>query len=319
MRRDVDNTLERPAIRTSRRRVRSAERYEVPRERTRRLSRNEDDQTRRKRNDRRSGAGGRRAARDGSSRPASRGSNAKVVVPVVLVMLVLLATSVVVAVVLTRRQMTPLVEEARTETEQAKQQISTLTGELDRLASELDATKEQLAKASQEASAEGTQTGVDDPWVASGKFTTGDTVLDGEVKAFCDSKVDTSMDLLDAAFEVYLGVAWSDYVERDAAQHPAGADWRTKFARMYYENGCSGNCYEFATFLSYCMRYLGFDDATAEGIVLELQSGDSGDHCVVFLTNTDGSERMLDTARGSDGWMLTRDVYNYSLLDFENA
>ncbi|MDO4536695.1 MAG: hypothetical protein Q4B54_00910 [Coriobacteriales bacterium] len=162
--------------------------------------------------------------------------------------------------------------------------------------------------------------GVEDPWLSSGKlFTSGDSVLDQEVKAFCDSKADTSMDLETASYNVYTGIAWSEYVERDDAQNPSGPDWRTEYARKYYEHDCSGNCYEFAAFLSFCLQYLGYSDAHAEGVLVELQSGGWGDHGVVFVTSADGVESYCDTARGTNGWMLPVGTYNLKLQDFENA
>ena len=127
------------------------------------------------------------------------------------------------------------------------------------------------------------------------------------------------MDIDTAALEVYKGIAWSDYVERDEAQHPSGKDWRIVYARQYYENDCSGNCYEFAAFLGYCLQYLGFDDAHAEVILIELESGDWGDHGIVFVTNTDGTSCICDTSRGTNGWMLKDTVYNMEIQDVENA
>lgn|GEM_PF-6747028 len=219
----------------------------------------------------------------------------------------------------TRNSLLPQIEEAQTESSKVKSQVSTLTNELTRVAGELDQRTEELNKLQKDTSSESNTSGVDDPWVDSGKFTSGNTVLDGEVKAYCDSIADTSMDRNTAVFEVYKSIAWSDYVERDAAQQPSGKDWRIQFARMYYENDCSGNCYEFASFLSYCMQYLGFSDATAQGVLVELQSGGWGDHGVVYVTSAEGEACICDTARGTDGWMLSADTYNVQLQDFENA
>lgn len=164
-----------------------------------------------------------------------------------------------------------------------------------------------------------TGAGVEDPWLTQGTFTTGDETLDQEVKAFCDERVTTAMNVDTAALEVYKAIAWAEYVERDDAQHPAGKDWRIEYARKYYEHDCSGNCYEFAAFLMYCLRYLGYQDATAQGVAIELQSGSWGDHGLVYVTNTDGRKCLCDTSRGVDGWMLDDTVYNVEIQDFENA
>ena len=54
--------------------------------------------------------------------------------------------------------------------------------------------------------------------------------------------------------------------ERDDAQHPSGENWRTEYARKYYEHDCSGNCYEFACANMYCLRYLGFGNSSVRSI-----------------------------------------------------
>lgn len=242
-----------------------------------------------------------------------------------LVVLILLVVSVVASVLITRSMLTPQIEEAQGEAAKAKSQVATLTNELERVAgtqktasdsSNASNSKDEGKNTDKDTKAAG---GVESPWTSSGTYTSGDTVLDGEVKAFCDSIADSSMNREDAMLLVYEGIAWSDYVERDDAQHPAGKDWRAQYARMYYEHDCSGNCYEFAAFLSYCMQYMGYDDAQAEGIIIELESGSWGDHGIVFVTNTDGSKCICDTARGTDGYMISTDAYNYQVQDFENA
>ncbi len=161
--------------------------------------------------------------------------------------------------------------------------------------------------------------GVESPWTDSGTFTTGDASLDEDVKKFCDERATTDMDIDTALTEVYTGVAWSEYVERDDAQHPSGKDWRIEYAHKYYDHDCSGNCYEFAAFLSYCLQYMGLEDAHAEGILLELQSGGWGDHGIVFVTNTEGEACLCDTSLGLKGWMLPETSYNLEIQDFENA
>lgn len=249
-------------------------------------------------------------------------------VPIIIVILLILV-SIAASVLITRAVMMPKIEEAQQEATVAKSQLSTLSQQLSTLSqnSEKETSTSSSAKDSTEdskkeesdTSKSSSANGVEDPWLKSGTYTSGDSVLDTEVKAFCDSLVNTSMNLDTAALEVYKGIAWSEYVERDEAQNPSGKDWRTQFARMYYENGCSGNCYEFAAFLMYCLQYLGFDDAVAEGVLVQLQAGGWGDHGIVYVTNTDGSASICDTARGTDGWMIPQGTYNVQIQDFENA
>ncbi len=203
--------------------------------------------------------------------------------------------------------MRPLIVRAKQEAYDAKAQVAALT-------QGTDPTKDATRGARGESG-----DGVDDPWVASGTFTTGDATLDEEVKAFCDGICTTDQGRDEAAFAVYTAVALSESVERDDAQDPSGAQWRIDYARKYYEHDCSGNCYEFSAFIMYCLRYLGYDDALAEGVILEYQSGDWGDHCLVFVTNEDGESCLCDTSLGVDGWMLSSGVYNYEVQDFEGT
>ena len=244
----------------------------------------------------------------------------------VLILLILVAG---IAAFVTFSILSPRVEEAQKEATAAKSQVSTLTQQLANQSKNSSSTSDTDKKdgtsssssssSSTSSSSAAAKDGVEDPWTKSGTYTSGDTVLDGEVKAFVDSKVNKdSMSLADATLEIYKGIAWSDYVERDSAQKPKGKNWRSEYARMYYENSCSGNCYEFAAFLMYCLQYLGYDDATAEGLLIELESGSWGDHAVVFVTNTDGSKCMCDTARGTNGYMISANSYNMKVQDFES-
>lgn len=238
---------------------------------------------------------------------------------------VLLVVGVAVSVLVTRAVMQPRINEATASAEEAQGQVETLTKRLEntiREASETEASlRAELEKTSKKSSKDkdgGSSGAVKSSWVSSGSWSSGDETLDGEVKAFCDARTDSSMSQDVAALEVYKGVAWSDYVERDNAQHPSGKNWRIEYARQYYENDSTGNCYEFAAFLSYCLQYLGYGDAHAEGVGIQLQSGELGDHGIVFVTNTDGSACLCDTARGTDGWMLPVDTYNMEIWDFES-
>lgn len=265
------------------------------------------------RDDRHSSRG--RTSSSRAPQPAGRGG---VPVPVVILLLVV---CVVVSVVLTRCAMAPQLTQAKADATAAEEQVTALNRQLEQKTKELElATKStDGANANDSSTNTSTSNGVESPWTTNGRYTSGDATLDGYVKAFVDSKVDSSMGKDAAALEMYKGIAWSDYVERDSAQHPSGKDWRLVYAKQYYENGCSGNCYEFAAFLMYCMQYMGFDDAKAEGVLVELQSGGWGDHGIVYVTNTDGSSCMCDTARGTDGWMLPVGAYNVQIEDLENA
>ena len=327
MNEEVDNTQVRPAINATRR-GRTAVRAEQSQSASRGRSTNAHRGSSASRTNTRGRQQGARhaskssASRRGqaSSQPPKRRSG----VPVIVVIL-LLVIAVAASVLITRSVLTPQIEEAHKEAEVAKSQVSTLTQQLSSATANQSTSSANTSSNSDNkegSTNKGESTkgdGVDSPWIKSGKFTSGDAVLDSEVKAFCDSIANSSMDRDAAVLEVYKGVAWSEYVERDAAQHPAGKNWRTEFARMYYENGCSGNCYEFAAFLAYCMQYMGFGDAKAEGVLIQLQGGGWGDHGIVYVTSSDGTKCVCDTARGTDGWMLPESTYNVQIQDFENA
>lgn len=248
----------------------------------------------------------------------------------VLVVLLLVAISAGTTFLITRHMLTPQIEEAQQEASVAKSQVSTLTQELAKKDEQLkESTKttstskkddsSSSSKDKKDEAQDTTSTGVESPWTQSGTFSSGDGVLDSEVKAFCDARANSSTPRDNAAMEVYKGIAWSEYVERDDAQKPSGKDWRIEYARKYYEHDCTGNCYEFAAFLSYCLQYMGYDDAKAEAVVVELASGDWGDHGLVFLTSPDGGSCLIDTSRGTNGWMLPQSSYNYKVQDFESA
>ena len=249
----------------------------------------------------------------------------------VLVVLLLVAISAGATFLITRHMLTPQFEEAQQEASVAKSQVSTLTQELAKKDEQLkESTKttsstskkddsSSSSKDKKDEAQDTTSTGVESPWTQSGTFSSGDGVLDSEVKAFCDARASSSTPRDNAAMEVYKGIAWSEYVERDDAQKPSGKDWRIEYARKYYEHDCTGNCYEFAAFLSYCLQYMGYDDAKAEAVVVELASGDWGDHGLVFLTSPDGGSCLIDTSRGTNGWMLPQSSYNYQVKDFESA
>ena len=331
MKEDIGNTKERPVLRSPRRRQgetvhgQISERDSSSRPRSTNNARNTKRPNAKRPNAQHSASKRTRHQSNESRRAQGRTPRKRSGVPIVVVILLMLITGTA-AVFITRATLTPQIEKAQQETANAKSQIATLTKQLDKASGSSNAssssssTKDETTSSTTDSKKTASTQGVEDPWVESGTVTTGDSVLDGEVKAFCDSIADKSkMDQDTALLEVYKGVAWSEYVERAAAQKPSGKNWRIEFARMYYENGCSGNCYEFAAFLSYCMQYLGLSDATAQGVLIEMQAGDWGDHGIVYVTNTDGSKCLCDTAMGTNGYMLPESTYNIQMQDFENA
>lgn len=224
--------------------------------------------------------------------------------PITLLIAVILSAGI--SVFATHCVMKPKIVEAQKAEKKANNEIATLK-------SEVDSLQEAIKKA------ESSNRGVESPWLASGKFTSGDDTLDKEVKEFVDKNCGKSKDVDEAALEVYKAIAWSEYVERDDAQDPKGKDWRQEYARKYYEHDCTGNCYEYATFLSFCLQYMGYDDAIAQACIIEKESGDWGDHGLVFVTNTDGSKCMCDTSYGVNGWMIPAGSYNVQIKDVANA
>lgn len=261
-----------------------------------------DTRTRSSRSTRSSGRGSsRRSSLNGRPR-----NNAVTVKPLGVAILVVL--SVLLAVVLTRCTMTPKIKAAQKAEREAKNEVVELKNQVASLENSLAQAQAELKNQ-----------GVESPWTKSGKFTTGDDTLDKEVKTFCDKNSGTGLAQADAALEVYKAVAWADYVERDNAQDPKGKDWRIVYAKQYYENDCSGNCYEFAAFLAYCLQYMGYEDAVSQVVIVELQSGGWGDHGLVFLTDTNGRACLCDTSLGTDGWLLDADAYNVEIQDVENA
>lgn len=216
--------------------------------------------------------------------------------------LALLLVGVALAVAAVLAVMNPRLASARKEAQAAQARSEQLSREVSEL-------NDQIALFS--------DVGVESPWTASGKFTSGDDTLDQEVKVFCDANSGSATTKEEAAFSVYMAIVGSDYVERDNAQEPGGDGWRAKYARQYFETDDSGNCYEFACAIMYCLRYLGYPDAKAEYVVVELQSGAWGEHGLCFVTNTDGQACFIDSSRGTNGWMLGTDAYNYQIRDVE--
>lgn len=156
--------------------------------------------------------------------------------------------------------------------------------------------------------------GVEDPWVPSGRFTTGDAELDAIVKNFCDSNTNGELTQAENAFNVYCYAIWTEYLERDNNQYPTGPTWDIAYAKQMMAEG-SCNCYEQVAIGEFILKYFGYTDAQAEPCLVLLQSGGYGDHGLLFVTDKDGRKCLCDPAFGSDGWMLDADSYTYKLVD----
>ncbi|MBQ9057572.1 MAG: hypothetical protein IJ125_00115 [Atopobiaceae bacterium] len=156
--------------------------------------------------------------------------------------------------------------------------------------------------------------GVESPWTASGRFSTGNSVLDNYIKDFCDTYTIAGGSYAESAYNAYLNLSWSEYVERVNNQSPWGEGWDVEYALQYFEEGNTGNCYNFAAMDEYILKYFGYEDAEAEPCLVLLQSDTWGDHGLVFVTNRlDGSYCLVDAARSSNGWMLDTNLYTYDV------
>lgn len=156
--------------------------------------------------------------------------------------------------------------------------------------------------------------GVEDPWVPGGRFTTGDAELDQMVKDWCDSNSRDDLNAADNAFNAYCGAMWAEFVERDDNQYPTGPTWDITYAKQ----GLSGNgvnCYEQVAVGEYILKYFGYAEAYAEPCFILRQSGEYGDHGLLYVTDMDGRKCLCDPAFGANGWMLDADVYTVKLMD----
>lgn len=186
------------------------------------------------------------------------------------------------------------------------------------------ATAVESSSAAAEASSSSTvatATGVASPWTDSGYFTSGDDTLDRYIKEFCDQNSTDGATFDENAYTVNQVVAQSDYVERANNQSPWGTEWSIEYAKQFFEEGNSGNCYNFAAVTQFVLRYFGYSDAEGQPCIVRLQSGDWGDHGLVFVTNkVDGTRCLVDDAMGSNGWMLDINAYDYDVRNIaQNA
>ncbi|MDO4399421.1 MAG: hypothetical protein Q4D27_00555 [Coriobacteriia bacterium] len=175
------------------------------------------------------------------------------------------------------------------------------------------------SEGSSSSSSAGAQEGVVSPWTESGYFSTGDSTLDNYVKDFCD-KNSNSSDTFSANAEAVNRIVstQADYVERENNQSPWGPDWDVEYAKQFFEAGNSGNCYNSAAVTQFILQYFGYSDAEGQPCIVELQSGDWGDHGLVFVTNkVDGKRCIVDDALGGNGWMLDIDSYSFDVRNID--
>ena len=156
--------------------------------------------------------------------------------------------------------------------------------------------------------------GVESPWTDDGRFSTGDSALDNYVKKLCDEHSTAGASFDKNAYDTYIYVSRTDYVERKNNQSPWGPTWDVEYAKQYFEEGNKGNCYNFCAVTEYVLKYFGYSDAEAEPCVVKLDSGSWGDHGLVFVTNkVDNKRCLVDDALSANGWMLDINAYDYDV------
>gem|GEM_PF-6177702 len=166
---------------------------------------------------------------------------------------------------------------------------------------------------SSDATDSGTYTGVEDRWTASGRFTTGNAQLDQEVKGFCDSFTDDNASALDNLYATFKHISYYDFYTDDHVNNPEGADWTVQWALELFDRD-AGDCYSVAALLQWCGRYFGYEDATAIPAMVGTESGGYGEHGFVLMT-VDGTQYLFDSTKGTNGWMLNTDYYDYIIRD----
>ena len=157
-------------------------------------------------------------------------------------------------------------------------------------------------------------TGVEDKWVAGGRFTTGDAELDQMIKEHCDNWTSDDLSQADNAFNAYCNAIWADYVERDNNQHPTGPNWDVEYAKQFFQEG-SCNCYEQVAVGEFILKYFGYTDVYGEPCNVLRQSGTYGEHGILFVTDLDGRKCLCDPSFGANGWMLDADSYTMEIVD----
>lgn len=184
-----------------------------------------------------------------------------------------------------------------------------------------DASSSSSESASASESTTASQEGVESPWTDNGRFSTGDATLDSYIKKVCDEHSTEGASFDKNAYDTNIYVSQTDYVERENNQSPWGPDWDVEYAKQYFEANNSGNCYNFAAVTQFVLQYFGYSDAEAQPCIVELESGNWGDHGLVFVTNkVDGKRAIVDDALSANGWMLDIDAYNYDVRNIaQNA
>lgn len=181
-------------------------------------------------------------------------------------------------------------------------------------ASSSTASSASSEAASSQASSTPAKQGVASPWTDDGTFSTGDSTLDAYIKDVCDKHSTDGATYEENAYDTYIYVSRTDYIERQNNQSPWGPTWDVEYAKQYFEEGDSGNCYNYAAVIEYVLKYFGYSDAEAEPCVVALESGAWGDHGLVFVTNKKDNKRcIIDSSLSANGWMLDADSYQYDI------
>ena len=159
--------------------------------------------------------------------------------------------------------------------------------------------------------------GVESPYTYSGYFSTGNDELDLQIKTFCDAIADPTLEARDNAKKVFEKIAQnSTYVMRSMSDLPGGPEWYLVCAEQYFASATpdqglpgSGDYYDYAAAISYCLKYFGFSDALA--IPLTDTTGTSYGQAAVIVTDVSGTPCICDPSKPYAGWML--DSYTQNL------
>lgn len=166
--------------------------------------------------------------------------------------------------------------------------------------------------------------GLEDKWLASGNFTTGNKELDAQVKAFCDALATEGATPRENAQKAYNTIVWSEYKDRSESERPTGSDWDKAAAHEFFSAGVpeegktgAGDFYEFAAAASFCLRYFGFYDAIALPVVAGSTAAGQSSSALILLSDEYGQGCVCDPTIAGDGWMLDSDLYDIVVEDIE--
>ncbi len=165
--------------------------------------------------------------------------------------------------------------------------------------------------------------GVEDRWVTSGYFTTGDKNLDAKVKKFCDDLTVENTNASGNALNVYNNIMWNySYVDRGQSAKPAGPNWDTACARDFFSRyeaagglGGEADYYELAAATAQCLRYFGYSDALAVPVLIGSGGESTVDAAYCLVTDENGSSRICDPTMGASGWMTDRYAHTFMVDD----